>query len=128
MLFSSVEIALKRTYQVSIGAVCSKRSREPDAQSSIAPPLYDSGFDRCLKAFTELAKAIHDYFDVTPPGKSGPPGMIAFAGALLAVEDPAGHGKADLDRIQIEGILLGIVKRDVMTKQAAKDTQPSANK
>ena len=33
---------------------------------------------------------------------------------------------ADLDRVQIEGILLGIIKRDVMPKQAAKNDGPDA--
>ena len=61
-----------------------------------------------------LSKAIHDYFYVIPEGQPESPGLIAFAGALAAVEDSAGQGKLDLDKVQIEGILLGIIKRDVI--------------
>ena len=72
------------------------------------------------KANPALAKAVHDYFYVVPKGQPESPGLIAFAGALAAVEDSAGQGKLDLDKVQVEGILLGIIKRDVMPKQAPK--------
>jgi hypothetical protein len=69
----------------------------------------------------KLADGIRDYFEVTPSGKSGPPGMIAFVGELGAVENLAEKGKMDLDKVQIEGILLDIVKTDVMPKFAPPD-------
>jgi len=75
-----------------------------------------------------LSRAIHNYFDITPSGKNGPPGIIAFWGEIGAVEDLADKGKMDLNKVQIEGILLDIVKTDVLPKQAAKDKQPPANK
>jgi hypothetical protein len=71
-----------------------------------------------------LSKSIYDYFHAILQGQPESPGLIAFAGALAAVEDAADHGKLDLDKVQIEGILLGIIKRDVMPKQAAKNAAP----
>jgi len=42
MLFSSVKIALKRTYQASIGDVCSRTlTRSTDTRGFIVPPLYE---------------------------------------------------------------------------------------
>ena len=73
-----------------------------------------------------LSKTIHDYFYIIPEGQPESPGLIAFAGALAAVEDSAAQGKLDLDKVQIEGILLGIIKRDVMPKPAAKNDAPPA--
>jgi hypothetical protein len=73
----------------------------------------------------DLSKAIHDYFYVTPAGQSQAPGVIAFGAELLAVEKMADNGKLDRDKVQIEGILLDIVKTDVLKKQAAK--QPEKN-
>lgn len=70
-----------------------------------------------------LSKAIHDYFYVIPEGQPESPGLIAFAGALAAVEDSADQGKLDPDKVQIEGILLGIIKRDVVP-QFSKNTPP----
>ncbi|HYL36047.1 MAG TPA: hypothetical protein VEV17_09060 [Bryobacteraceae bacterium] len=43
-----------------------------------------------------LSKAIHDYFEVTPRGKEEPPGLLAFAAELGAVENLADKGKLDL--------------------------------
>jgi hypothetical protein len=67
-----------------------------------------------------LSRAIHDYFYVIPKGQPESPGLIAFEGDLLAVERAADQGKADRDKMQIEGILLGVVKRDVVSKQPEK--------
>ena len=64
-----------------------------------------------------LSRAIHDYFYIIPKGQPESPGLIAFEGDLLAVERAADHGRADRDKMQIEGILLGVVKRDVVSKQ-----------
>lgn len=65
-----------------------------------------------------LSQAIHDYFFVTPPGQPDPPGFIAFQHDLDAVETLADQRKADLDKVQIEELLLAIIKRDVMPKFA----------
>ena len=72
------------------------------------------------KVNPSLSKAIHDYFYVTPQGQPAAPGVTAFEGDLAAIEDLADRGKLDLDKVQIEGILLGVIKRDVMQKQSSK--------
>lgn len=74
-----------------------------------------------------LSKSIYDYFHVIPQGHPESPGLIAFAGELLAVENMADKGKVDLDKVQIEGILLDIVKTDVVAKQKSKTDTPGAS-
>jgi hypothetical protein len=65
----------------------------------------------------DLSRAIHDYFYIIPKGQPESPGLIAFGGAMLAADEAADKGKLDRDKMQIEGILLGVVKRDVVSKQ-----------
>jgi hypothetical protein len=72
------------------------------------------------KADPALARAIHDYFEVTPAGQKQPPGLMAFAASLGAIEELAGKGKFDLDKVQIEGILLDVIKTTLMNKQPEK--------
>ena len=71
-----------------------------------------------------LSKSIYDYFHVIPQGQVESPGLIAFGAELVTVENLAGKGKLDLDKVQIEGILLEIIKLDVMP-QFAKSTSTS---
>jgi hypothetical protein len=72
------------------------------------------------KVNPDLSKAIHDHFQVTPAGQALAPGVMAFGAELLAVERMADNGKLDRNKGQIEGILLAIVKTDVLKKQAAQ--------
>jgi hypothetical protein len=72
------------------------------------------------KADPALSRAIHDYFEVTPAGQKQPPGLMAFAASLGAIEELAGKGKFDLDKVQIEGILLDVIKTNLMNKPPEK--------
>jgi hypothetical protein len=67
------------------------------------------------------SKAIHDYFWAIPQRQPESRGLIAFGAALLAAEKMADQGKLDLDQAQIESLLLGLVKRDVISKQKPND-------
>jgi hypothetical protein len=80
------------------------------------------------KTHPALSKAIHDYFYVIPEGQPESPGLIAFGAELAVVQNLAGEGKLDSDKVQIEGILLEIIKLDVVPKQKSKDQQPPASK
>jgi hypothetical protein len=71
-----------------------------------------------------LSQAINDYFWVIPPGQPESPGLIAFEGDLVAVDNQAAQGTLDLDKVQIEGLLLGIIKRDVMPKFRPQQKNP----
>ena len=75
-----------------------------------------------------LSKSIYDYFHVIPQGQPESPGLVAFGAELVVVHNLADKGKLDLDKVQIEGILLEIIKLDVMPKQKSKDKQPPASK
>jgi len=75
------------------------------------------------KVNPDLSKAIHDYFYVTPAGQQQAPGVIAFGAELLAVDRMADKGKLDRDKVQIEGVLLDVIKTDVMKKQAARQPE-----
>ena len=71
-----------------------------------------------------LSQLIRDFSEVTPAGADSPPGMIAFVGELGAVEDLGGKGKMDLDDLQIEGILLDIIKTDLQPHLISRNTTP----
>lgn len=58
-----------------------------------------------------LAKEIKDYFVVTPAGKDFPEGIDKFEIELAALDDRAKQGKADLSDIQVESILVWIIKQ-----------------
>lgn len=62
-----------------------------------------------------LSQTIQTYFSVAPTGQVLPPGMIAFGVDSLEVQKQGLDGKLDLDKVQIEGMLLGIIKRDLMS-------------
>ena len=74
--------------------------------------------DDVAKVNPALSQAIRDYFTIIPPGRPEAPGLIAFEGGLSAVDNLAAQGKLDLDKVQIEGILLDVVKTDIMPKFA----------
>ena len=73
-----------------------------------------------------LSEAIRSYFSVAPAGKLLPPGMIGFGGSVVAVQKLALDGKLDLDKVQIEGMLLDIIKTDLMPQQVSQNTLASA--
>jgi hypothetical protein len=52
--------------------------------------------------------------------------MIAFGGSAVAVQKLALDGKLDLDKVQIEGMLLDIIKTDLMPQQVSQNTPASA--
>jgi soluble cytochrome b562 len=58
-----------------------------------------------------LAKQIKDYFVVTPTGKEFPDGIDKFEVELSALDALAKKGKADLSSVQVESILVWVVKQ-----------------
>jgi hypothetical protein len=83
--------------------------------------------DDVAKVNPALSQAIHDYFVAIPSGQPDSPGVIAFERGIDAVDSLAAQSKLDLDKVQIEEILLDLVKKDVMPKfgQNAPPTPPS---
>ena len=58
----------------------------------------------------QLMQVIRDWFSRTPEGKRFPEGLMNLAAELMALEDLAKEGKVDLSRIQIEGVIVKVVK------------------
>jgi hypothetical protein len=58
----------------------------------------------------QLAQGIHDYFFRTPPGQRFNEGLWNLQVELAALDIVAQHGKADLSKIQIEGVIFKVVK------------------
>jgi soluble cytochrome b562 len=59
----------------------------------------------------KLAHDIEDYFVKVPSGKEFPEGLERICVELAAVDSLADKGKADLSKIQIESIVVYIVKQ-----------------
>jgi len=103
------------TFQASAMSVRQYENQTKQQRAEVVANAIDKIIADVSKARPDLAKAIHDYFYVTPAGHTAAPGVNAFEGDLAAVEDSAEKGKLDLDKVQIEGILLGVIKRDVIS-------------
>lgn len=58
----------------------------------------------------QLSKNIHDYFFVTPAGEKFAEGLFNLEAELSALDRAAKEGKVDLSKIQIEGVILKVVK------------------
>lgn len=112
-------------FQASAMSVRQYESATKQQQADFVANQIDKIVLDAAKVNPVLSKAIHDYFYLIPKGQPESPGLIAFGGALAAVEDSAAQGKLDLDKVQIEGILLGIIKRDVLAKQKPKNDAPA---
>lgn len=69
----------------------------------------------------QLAKGIHDYFFVKLPGQHFNEGLWNLEVELTALEIAAEHGKVDLSKIQIEGVIVKIVKDKFPPAQAGKN-------
>ena len=62
----------------------------------------------------DLAVQIRNWFSVTPKGKELPGGFERLVVELLALDGLAKDGKADLSKIQIESVIVYIVKEKFM--------------
>jgi len=58
----------------------------------------------------QLAQNIHDYFFTKPAGKPFAEGLENLSLELAALDSVAKDGKADLPKIQIEGVIVKVVK------------------
>ena len=66
----------------------------------------------------DLSKAIDNFFNVTPPGKPAPEGFVRFEEEVEAAEK---SGTMDLNKLQIETIIVDVIKTYVMPKVAKKE-------
>jgi hypothetical protein len=83
-------------------------------QSDILNKTLDDIITEVKTVDSALARRIHDHFYVRPKGEGFARGLVHFEGALWAVEDLGKEGKLDLNKVQIKGILLDIIKRDLL--------------
>jgi hypothetical protein len=75
------------------------------------------------KTNTQLMQDIRGWFSHKVEDKPVSEGMWKLAVELSALDDVAKEGKIDLTRIQIEGVIVKVVKDKFMPKQDAKATQ-----
>ena len=68
----------------------------------------------------ELAQNIRNWFAVRQPGKPLSEGMERLAAELLTIELQAKDGKVDLSRIQLESMIVWVVKQKFSPPSAAK--------
>jgi hypothetical protein len=95
-------------------------SKTKQERAEVVASAIDKIVADVAKADPGLSEAIRKYFYVIPQGQPESPGLLAFGAELVAVEELAAKGKLDLEKVQIEGILLDVVKTDVVPKQKAK--------
>ncbi len=59
----------------------------------------------------QLASEIHDWFNDVPAGKPIPEGLEKFEIELGALDMRAKEGRADLSKVQVEGVIVYVVKQ-----------------
>lgn len=79
-------------------------------QSAIITAFVDRMTDDIGRDNPQLARNIHDYFFTKQPGRPFAEGIEKVAVELAALDSVAKDGKADLSKIQIEGVILKVVK------------------
>jgi len=67
-----------------------------------------------------LAQNIRNYFSHKQPGKVASDGLERFFAELIVVENRAKEGKADLSKIQVESIVVYVVKQKFPPPAAAQ--------
>jgi len=75
------------------------------------------------KTNPRMMQDIRDWFSKTADGKPTSEGMWKLAVELSALDEVAKEGKADLTRIQIEGVIVKVVKDKFMPKPDGKAAQ-----
>ena len=100
-------------------------TKTTDQRAEFVTDTIEKRISDAAKTNPALAKAIDDYFSITPPGKSGPMGIIAFRAELDQVEEGAKKGQFDLSVVKIEDIVDDIIQSDVVPSLTKKNTAPA---
>ena len=72
----------------------------------------------------QLARDIRDWFGKRPEGKPISAGMERLYVELGAIEIQAKDGRADLTKIQIEGVIVTLIRQKFQPPSAARDALP----
>jgi len=118
--------ALTIPFRASAISVKEFNAQTRDQQAQFISTTVDKIVTDVAKVDPVLSKSIRDYFGVTPSGKDQPPGLLAFGASLKAITDLGDKGKLDMDKVKTEGILLAIIKTNLMNKQAQNGNQSVA--
>jgi hypothetical protein len=86
-----------------------------EARSDADRASYVSGFIEKMttdigKTNPRLMQAIRDWFTVKPEGQPVSEGVRKFSAELSALDEVAKEGRADLGRVQIEGVIMKVVR------------------
>ena len=79
-------------------------------QSAIITAFVDKMTGDIGRDNPQLARNIHDYFFTKQAGKSFAEGLENLSLELAALDSVAKNGKIDLSKIQIEGVIVKVVK------------------
>ena len=91
----------------------------PDEQGAILVRAVNQIVDEVGKTDRTRAQAIHDYFYVKAPGQSATEGLAKLDAELRRVVQLGRQGRADLDKIQIEALLLDVITVNVLHQKPA---------
>ena len=110
---------------VSAMSIKEYNTKTSDQRAQFVTDTIEKRISDAAKTNPALAKAIDDYFNITPPGKSGPMGIIAFMAEYDQVEEGAKKGQFDLSVVQIEDMVDAVIQTDVMPTVTKKNTAPA---
>ncbi len=85
--------------------------RTPDEQGDLLRKMVNKAAASIEKSNPQLAQRIRDFFFKMPAsGKGVPEGTNHFLAEMAAYEILAHQGKADLDKVQVEAIVVDVIK------------------
>jgi len=99
---------------VSAMSIKEYNTKTSDQRAQFVTDTIEKRISDAAKTNPALAKAIDDYFNITPPGKPGPKGIADFRVELDQVEEGAKTGQFDLSVVKIEDIVDDIIQTYVM--------------
>ena len=87
------------------------QAKSPTAQGEFLSNYVDTLATAAQEKNPQLGRAIVEYFTKAPHEKELPPGIADLMVQVMAVDRLAKEGKADLSKIQIESMILYVVKQ-----------------
>ena len=86
------------------------QAKSPEAQGQVVSSFVSALADKQMAQNPQLGRAIVAYFAHSPNDHEPPPGVADLMVQVLAADRLAKQGKADLSKIQVEAMIVYVVR------------------
>ncbi len=116
---AGVILALMLTGPAQATSIRDYEAMQPDAQAHLVVSFLEKMTYEIGREKPALAAEIKDYYVRQPPGRSFPEGIEKISVELAYLDSMAKQGKADLSKVQIEGVIVTVTKRRFSPESAS---------